>query len=193
MTQMLVLASTSPRRAMLLSEWGYKFATLAASVSEEIPAGMHPEEGVRYLAEIKAQAGLKYWLEAGRDPGCVFIGADTMVVLNGGALGKPDNPEQAAEMLARLSGKTHSVLTGVAILTNGKSESATVETGVCFRNLSSEEIKAYVATGEPLDKAGAYGIQGEAGKFVQSVNGSLTNVIGLPMEFLSERLKAWGM
>jgi septum formation protein len=191
---MLVLASSSPRRAMLLREGGYPFVTVKASVSEELQEGMGPETGVRELALRKAQAGLTHWLDQGGNTQDVIMGADTMVVLDARILGKPETHAKAEEMLQRLSGRTHVVLTGVALISgSGRLLSDAVETVVRFHQLSVKDIKAYVDSGEPMDKAGAYGIQGEARSFVESFEGSLTNVIGLPMEFLSEHLRAWGI
>ena len=191
---MLVLASSSPRRAMLLDEGGYTCTVVKASVSEVLPEGMPPETGVRQLAVRKAKAGLTHWLELGGDKLDVVLGSDTMVVLDYQILGKPETPVEAEEMLQRLSGRTHVVLTGVALMDgSGRLVVDAVETVVRFYELDADEIKAYVASGEPMDKAGAYGIQGEAGRFVASIQGSLTNVIGLPMEYLTEQLKAWGI
>lgn len=190
---MLVLASSSPRRRMLLEMWGYEFERIEASVSEDLPASAKASLGVRILAGRKAQAGLRYWLEIEGTPEVVVLGSDTMVVLDGETLGKPGNPKEAVMMLKRLSGREHSVLTGVALARIGKLESFVVETKVRFRELSQTEIERYVASGEPLDKAGAYGIQGPAKAFVASYDGSLTNVIGLPMEHVEERLIAWGI
>jgi len=191
---MLVLASSSPRRAALLREGGYVFETVKASVSEELTAGIPPEIGVKQLAIRKAKAGLTHWVEIGGNTEDVLLGADTMVVLDSHILGKPVSAVEAEEILQKLSGQTHSVLTGVALLSgSGKLVADVVETVVHFRQLGLDEIKAYVASGEPMDKAGAYGIQGEAKRFVTSIQGSLTNVIGLPMEYLSEQLRTWGI
>lgn len=191
---MLVLASSSPRRAMLLHEAGFSFQTVKTTVSEELPDEMLPEPGVRELAERKAKAGLKHWLELGGDSLDVVLGADTIVVLGPRILGKPSSPQDAEEMLQGLSGRTHVVLTGVALMNGlGRVKTEVIKTSVVFRQISEEEIKTYVSSGEPMDKAGAYGIQGEAQKFVASIEGSLTNVIGLPMEYLAEQLKAWGI
>ena len=191
---MLVLASSSPRRAMLLREGGFVFETVNAAVSESLPEGLNPKMGVRQLAERKAQAGLNQWISQGGNPHDVLLGADTMVVLEERILGKPLSPTEAEEMLQMLSGRTHMVLTGVALISGtGKMTSAVIETTVRFRELANDEINTYVAGGEPMDKAGAYGIQGEAGQFVASVEGSLTNVIGLPMEYVTEQLSAWGI
>ena len=191
---MLVLASASPRRAMLLREGGYSFVTVKASVSEVLAERVVPEIGVRQLATRKAQAGLTYWLKSGGDTQDIVLGADTMVVLNDQILGKPTSPEDAVQMLQNLSGRTHEVLTGVSLVSgSGRFVEDVVKTIVHFRQLEAAEIKAYVVSGKPMDKAGAYGIQGEAGRFVTSIQGSLTNVIGLPMEYLTVQLKAWGI
>ncbi|HBW34382.1 nucleoside triphosphate pyrophosphatase [Desulfosporosinus sp. BICA1-9] len=191
---MLVLASSSPRRAMLLREGGYTFETVKASVSEVLTEEITPEIGVRQLAVRKAQAGLTHWLESGGNAQDVVLGADTMVVLDGRILGKPTSTEEAVETLKHLSGRTHEVLTGVSLVSgSGRLVEDVVKTIVHFRPLETDEITSYVASGEPMDKAGAYGIQGGAGKFVTSIQGSLTNVIGLPMEYLTEQLKAWGI
>lgn len=179
---------------MLLQEAGFLFQTVRSTVSETLPVGMLPKPGVRELAERKARAGLQQWLKLGGDSLDVVLGADTMVVLDTRILGKPSNPQEAEEMLQELSGRTHVVLTGVALLNGfGKLKTEVIETFVVFRQMSPQEIKDYVKSGEPMDKAGAYGIQGEARKFVTSVEGSLTNVIGLPMEYLTDELKAWGI
>jgi len=191
---MLVLASSSPRRAMLLREGGYPFKTVKASVSEELPDDMGAKTGVRELAVRKAQAGLTQWLNQGGNVQDVIMGADTMVVLDARILGKPETPAEAEEMLQNLSGRTHVVLTGVALINgSGRLFSDVIETVVRFHELTADDIKAYVASGEAMDKAGAYGIQGDAGKFVESFEGSFTNVIGLPMESISEYLRAWGI
>ena len=178
----------------MLREGGYVFETVKASVSEELVEGIPPKIGVKQLAERKAKAGLTRWIELGGNSQDVVLGADTMVVLDSCILGKPVSEAEAEEMLHRLSGRTHSVLTGVALISgDGNLVANVVETIVHFRQLGEEEIKAYVASGEPMDKAGAYGIQGGAKRFVTSLQGSLTNVIGLPMEYLSEQLRTWGI
>ncbi|MHB1405719.1 MAG: Maf family protein [Desulfitobacteriaceae bacterium] len=191
---MFVLASSSPRRAMLLSEWGYKPEVIEVNVDETLPPGCDPYEGVGILAARKALAGLKFWQKSGGNEADVVIGADTMVVLERQALGKPKTPYEAELMLESLSGREHLVLTGLALARgDGETVVAVAETKVRFRPLSHDEIRVYVESGEPLDKAGAYGIQGGARKFVESYHGSLSNVIGLPMELLSDKLKAWGI
>ena len=191
---MLVLASASPRRSMLLREGGYSFVTVKASVSEVLEERVVPEIGVRQLATRKAQVGMTHWLKSGGDTQDIVLGADTMVVLNDQILGKPTSPEEAVQMLQNLSGRTHEVLTGVSLVSgSGRFVEDVVKTIVHFRHLEADEIMSYVVSGEPMDKAGAYGIQGEAGQFVTSIQGSLTNVIGLPMEYLTVQLKAWGI
>jgi septum formation protein len=179
---------------MLLRNWGFRPEVIGVSVPEILDQDSDPREGVKILAERKALAGVAEWQKLGGGPQDVVLGADTMVVLEHWILGKPGSPAEARETLQLLSGKQHSVLTGVAIIRlNGERELAVVETKVNFHRLSEDQIKAYVATGEPMDKAGAYAIQGRAQDFVESYSGSLTNVIGLPMEYVSEKLKTWGI
>lgn len=178
----------------MLRERGYVFETVTTSVSEELEPGILPEVGVKELALRKAEAGVAAWAAAGRSSWDVVLGADTMVVLDACILGKPATAGEAEEMLRRLSGRTHQVLTGVALISgSGQRLAQVVKTIVHFRQLETSEIEDYVAGGEPMDKAGAYGIQGEAQRFVTSIEGSLTNVIGLPMEYLAAQLGAWGI
>jgi septum formation protein len=192
--KMLVLASTSPRRGMLLEEAGFSFTRVRAEVSEELPFGVDPEWGVKELALRKAQAGLECWLGSGGELEDIILGADTIVVLDNQILGKPATSEEAEEMLCALSGRKHAVYTGVALVDGtGHIESEAIRTEVFFRALTREEIQAYVITGEPMDKAGAYGIQGKASAFVDHYEGSLSNVIGLPMEHVIKRLSVWGI
>lgn len=191
---MLVLASTSPRRAMLLEKEGFSFITLKADVSEELPFEIKPEDAVKTLALRKALAGQKAWIEAGGSAEDIILGADTIVALDSQILGKPTDSREAQTMLQQLSGRHHDVYTGVALVNGtGCQENAAIRTRVYFRPLTLEEIQAYIATGEPMDKAGAYAIQGGAKKFVKQYEGSLSNVIGLPMEYVSVRLRAWGI
>lgn len=195
---MLVLASASPRRSALLQEWGFDFCRVHAPVAEDLPAGIIPEKGVRELAGRKAFAGYEVW-KSGNDPaGDIVLGADTMVVLDRMILGKPRDERDAEKMLLALSGKTHRVMTAIALAGLDNSRNLQIETDVemttvSFRNLSRREILDYIASGEPMDKAAAYGIQGEAGKFAIDVQGSFTNVIGLPMELLTRKLKERGI
>lgn len=190
----LVLASSSPRRGMLLEEAGFRFTKVKADVSEELPQGVSPERGVQELALRKAQAGLENWLTLGGSSEDVILGADTIVVLEGQILGKPSTEKEAEKMLTSLSGRVHAVYTGVAFVDGtGRRESRAIRTEVFFRPLTLQEILAYISTGEPMDKAGAYGIQGRASEFVDYYEGSFTNVIGLPMEHVRERLSVWGI
>ncbi|MCY4597780.1 MAG: Maf family protein [Bryobacterales bacterium] len=170
----LVLASASPRRAELLAGEGIEFDRCPADIDESMLLGERPDEYVRRLAETKARAGWR--------PGTRSLGADTIVVLGGEVLGKPRDEADARRMLRSLSGQCHSVLTGVAVFDGEAAESTCEETRVWFRTLSDREINDYVASDEPMDKAGAYGIQGEAGRFVERIDGSYANVVGLPVE-----------
>ena len=174
--QPLVLGSGSPRRRELLALAGLTFEVRVTDVPEEPLDGEEPSEHARRLARDKARAAS---LVA---PHALALGADTIVVLDGEILGKPRDRADAAAMLARLSGRTHEVLTGFALAAGGNVRtSAVVRTEVDFRVLGAHEIEAYVASGEPLDKAGAYGIQGGAAAFVPAIRGSYTNVVGLPL------------
>lgn len=192
---MLVLASSSPRRKELLQEWGYDFGLINVPVKEDYDPKDPPQRVVEELALRKALAGLEAWVKGKNlQPWPTILGADTIVVLEGRILGKPLNTEDATRILEDLSGRTHRVMTGIALAWQEEGGSVLKDTAVelttvTFRTLSRQEILDYVETGEPMDKAAAYGIQGGAGKFVRDVQGSLTNVIGLPMELLAEKLK----
>ncbi len=170
----LVLASASPRRRDLLGQLGLRFTVAAADLDETPRPDEPPEAYVLRLAREKAQA------VAGRFPGTWVLAADTTVVLGRELLGKPRDEAEAREMLTRLSGRTHEVHTGVA-LAGRADEALVVRTRVTFRTLSAGEIAWYAGTGEPLDKAGAYAIQGKGGFLVAAIEGSPTNVIGLPL------------
>lgn len=177
----LVLASASPRRRELLSSLGLEFKILAPSVDETLRDEEHPIHYAQRLATEKASA-------VATDPGMTVIGADTIVVLDGRILGKPANEEEAFEMLSRLSGKQHEVTTAVSVIHGDRTVEFSVTTDVVFRQLAVPEINAYIATGCPMDKAGAYAIQGGAAHMVRSINGSYTNVVGLPLCELHETL-----
>lgn len=180
----LILASSSPRRLELLRAAGIGFEVMAPGLEEVLVAGEGPEAAVRRLAEEKARAVM------GRVAGeAVVLAADTAVVLEGRMLGKPGSVEEAGEMLRSLSGRTHEVMTGFALGRGGRVRSAVCVTRVAFRVLGEEEIGAYVATGEPMDKAGGYGIQSGAAHMVRSVWGSYTNVVGLPVAEVVEGLR----
>ena len=182
----LVLASRSPRRADLLSRAGYRFEVAPADVDERRRAGETPRALVRRLACEKAAA------VAPRHPGSIVLGADTVVVVDGAVLGKPDGAAGAADMLRRLSGRAHEVLTGVALRAAHRRRGGVQSTHVVFRAQSADEIAWYVASGEPADKAGGYAIQGRASRFVTRIEGSWTNVVGLPVELVDGLLDALG-
>jgi len=171
----LVLASASPRRVALLRQAGAQFTVVDPGPDRAWPGQAEPRHGVRALALDKARR-----VAAGR-PGAVVIGADTVVVLRGRRLGKPANAAEAREMLRRLHGRRHEVWTGIAIVRGGEQRTAAECALVHFGRLSAADIEAYVRSGEPLDKAGAYGIQGLAGQFVRRVEGDFTAVVGLPL------------
>ena len=179
----LVLASRSPRRAELLTRAGYRFAVAPADIDERRRDGEAPRELVRRLAREKAAA------VAPRHPGAVVLGADTLVVVDGAVLGKPDGAAGAAAMLRRLSGRAHEVLTGVALRAADRCLDGVQSTRVVFRALSPGDVEWYVATGESADKAGSYSIQGRASRFVTRIEGSYTNVVGLPIELVDDLLR----
>ena len=173
----LILASKSPRRSYLLEQAGLTFTVIPSSFDENSVSLSSPETYVKVLAEAKAADVSKAYPESW------VIGADTIVVINGTILGKPDSKEQARTMLKHLSGKTHQVYTGYCICCHAKerSFSNTVKTDVFFKNLADNEIEWYINTSEPFDKAGAYAIQGLGTFIVKSIKGSYTNVVGLPV------------
>ncbi|MBR0230803.1 MAG: septum formation protein Maf [Clostridia bacterium] len=173
----LILASSSPRRREILASAGYKFSVVPSG-AEELTEAANPGALVRGNALIKAR-------EVASRPECAgqkVLGADTVVVLDGEVLGKPRDAAEAKRMLRALSGREHFVLTGYAVIyPGGEEKSGVCSTRVRFRELGGEEIDSYVATGEPLDKAGAYGIQERGAGLVESVDGDIDNVIGLPI------------
>jgi septum formation protein len=174
----LLLASRSPRRADLLRTLGVAFAVIDVDIDERPLPDEHPAVYVRRLARGKAHAGF----EAARGRGLPVLAADTTVVLDGAILGKPSDDAHARDMLARLAGRAHEVLTGVAVIdASGDWHDTVVSTKVSFRALAAHEIAAYVAGGEPADKAGGYGIQGLGGALVAGIEGSYSNVVGLPL------------
>ena len=182
----IVLASASPRRSELMALAGIVFDVLPADICEDVLPGEQPAEHVMRLSREKSQ------VVAGKTEGRFFIGADTVVVLDGRIMGKPADDNEAYEMLSELSGRTHEVITGFTVFDRETDicVSRSVVTEVLFKTLAAQEINAYIATGCPRDKAGAYAIQGGAVHFVRSINGSYTNVIGLPMTELYEVLCA---
>ncbi len=180
---MLILASKSPRRRELIQQLGREFIATSTETDETLP-DLPPTEAVRVLATRKAEAGAK-----NADPADVVVGADTLVFYKGEALGKPTDAEDAVRMLTLLSGTTHQVITAVAVSLGGVILSAAEVTDVTFRPLTEKEIRRYVKTGEPMDKAGAYGIQGKGGKLVASYKGNMDNVIGLPVALLASLIE----
>jgi len=189
---MLILASASPRRRELLARAGLAFEVVPADLDETLRPGETPEGHVERLAREKADAVAR---RLARTPVRLVLGSDTVVVLGGDVLGKPRDAAHAEALLARLVGRTHRVLTGVAVATSAghAPRSRVVESRVRMRPASADEIRAYVATGEPLDKAGAYALQGEGRRFVEAVEGSETNVIGLPLEETLALLREAGL
>ena len=181
----LILASASPRRRELLEQAGFTFEVHPAHVNEDPSPNEDPITYVVRLARDKAQT---IFTEL-NDPEAIVLGADTTVTLNGHILAKPEDASDAARMLRMLSGRTHRVITGVAVATAIGTEVAAEATGVQFVTLSDEEIAAYIATGEPMDKAGAYGIQGLAAKWIPRVEGCYFNVVGLPLALVSSMLE----
>jgi septum formation protein len=183
----LFLASTSPRRRELLQQLGLSFDVLKIDVDETRRADETPEAYVERLARDKAHAGL-----AQVSAGAVVIAADTTVALANDELGKPASLAEAYAMWARLSGQTHRVLTGVAVATAARMESGVVTTQVHFRDITMAEQTAYWASGEPQDKAGGYAIQGKGAVFVRGIEGSYSNVVGLPLAETAAMLASFG-
>ncbi len=181
----LILASGSPRRKEILENAGYKFEIITADADETLPEKISPEEAVKFLAELKGDAVKK-------DNGGVVISADTVVAFGEKILGKPKSEEDAKRMLKMLSGKIHSVYTGVCVQDEEKKITFAEKTDVKFYGLSEKEIDDYVLTGEPMDKAGAYGIQGKGAVLVEKIDGDYLNVVGLPLARLSRILKQFG-
>ena len=189
MAKTVVLASSSPRRRELLENIGLKFRVDAAEINEDHGRRLKPAELAKIISLEKARAA------ASRHPDCIIIAADTFGLLNSEIMGKPADENEACLMLGRLSGKCHRVVTGFTILDTetGQAVSKAVETRVYFRKLDSQEIETYVKTGEPLDKAGAYAIQGLGALLVERIEGDYYNVIGLPLSALARELKGFGV
>jgi septum formation protein len=184
MPRPLILASGSPRRRELLTAAGFSFSVRPTSVDETPLPNESPEGYVLRLAEEKARAA---WQE-----GELTLGADTTVVVDGEILAKPEDPNDAERMISRLAGRGHDVLTGVCLFDGKTARSEIVRTRVIFHAMEEEEIKAYAASGEPLDKAGGYGIQGLASKYVDCIEGCYFNVVGLPVSRVYALLKESG-
>jgi len=185
----IILASASPRRKELMALAGLTFRTAVSSYQEDMGLNMPPRRLSRFLALEKAKE------VASRHAGALIIAADTFIYFRGHVLGKPKSAADAARMLRRLSGRSHTVITGFSIIdtVSGKKLSRSVETRVWFRRLTQREIAAYVASGEPMDKAGAYAIQGLGSVIVSKIEGDYFNVIGLPLSALIAALKEFGI
>lgn len=184
----IVLASQSPRRKELLGRMGLEFVTQASKIDESAFDGLEARELVATLSREKAQ-----WIARQLDGETLVIGADTVVVRDGAALGKPKDAEDAVAMLLSLSGRDHQVCTGVTVCRGDRVLTQVEETQVTFRDLTEAEIRQYVSTGEPMDKAGAYGIQGLGGLLVEGIRGDYSNVVGLPVCRLGQMLKDFGV
>ena len=184
---MLILASQSPRRRELLSMLGLEFTIITADIDETMDKNLSVEEAVAEVCRRKAEAvGL-------RNPGQLIVAADTIVVLENRVLGKPHTEQEARDMLHSLSGRHHTVMTAFCLWKDGETDTHVEKTHVHFRELSDEEIAAYVATGSPMDKAGAYGIQDQAGIFVKALEGDYYTVMGLPLCSLVQKLRKHGV
>lgn len=179
----IILASASPRRKELLTVAGVKFDVITKDVDESVPIGTEPHEAAVMTAKKKALA------VAVENNGAVVIGADTIVVANGKILGKPKDKKDAFDMLKMLSGKEHKVITGVCMVCGNRIKSFEKTSSVRFYSLSDKEIEEYIETGEPMDKAGSYGIQGKGCTLVESIDGDYFNIVGLPVAATVRALK----
>ncbi len=185
----IILASKSPRRRALLEQMGVRnFRVITPDIDEHMDRDLPPAELVRQISEEKARA-----VAAQAGPDAIVIAADTVVALDGVVLGKPADEEEAFRMLSLLSGNRHQVYTGLTVLRGAQAFSQWEETAVTFRPLTGEEIEAYIATGEPMDKAGAYGIQGCGALFIEGIAGDYYNVMGLPVCRLGQILGQLGV
>ena len=184
---MFILASQSPRRRELLSMLGLEFTIITADIDETMDEGLCVEDAVAEISRKKAEA-------VGNDhPGRLIVSADTIVTVEGKVLGKPHSQDEARAMLQSLSGRSHTVMTAFCLYKDGKSETHVEKTDVVFKPLSPEEIDAYIQTGSPMDKAGAYGIQDGAAVFVEALRGDYYNVMGLPVYRLAGMLREFGV
>ena len=184
----IVLASQSPRRRQLLGQMGLEFTTQSPEIDESAFHGRDAQDLVETLSREKAR-----WVARQQTPDTLVIGADTVVVLDGAILGKPRDGAEAQAMLAALSGRDHQVFTGVTLCQGDRILTQAEETQVTFRPLTGQEIRQYVSTGEPMDQAGAYGIQGLGGLLVEGIRGDYHNVMGLPICRLGRMLLDFGV
>ena len=184
----LILASKSPRRQQLMRQIGLSFTVRVTDADEKMDLTRPPQEEVARVSAVKAAAAA-----AESDPEDVVGAADTIVVVDGQILGKPGSAEDAVRMLHILAGRTHRVMTGLTVRQGDRIVTHTEITEITFRPLSDAEIRAYVATGDPLDKAGSYGVQGKAGAFVEKICGDYFNVMGLPICALTGILRQFGI
>ena len=182
----IILASASPRRSEIMRLAGYSFRVIPTNAEEIIPEGLDARQTAEQLSIVKADAAMK---SAGKDD--TVICADTLVTADGIILGKPKDAAEAFRMLSFLSGRTHTVYTGVSVVKDGLVKTFSVKTDVVFYELSDQEISDYISTGEPFDKAGAYGIQGLGAVFVKEIHGDYFNVMGLPIAELTRVLRKW--
>lgn len=186
----IILASQSPRRRQLLDQIGLTgYEILVPQADESYEPSLPPAEIVRSISRKKAEAASRL---AG-DSEALIIAADTMVFLDSLRLGKPHSEQEAYSMLTSLSGRTHVVITGITVLQGSRMETCSDMTGVTFRSLTDAEKWSYIRTGEPMDKAGAYGVQGKAALFVTGISGDYFNVMGLPLHLLGQMLSSFGM
>lgn len=185
----IILASASPRRKQLLKQIGLRFKVEPSNYEENIRSALEPHELAQKISLQKAE------VVASKHKDAIVIAADTFIVFGGQILGKPGTEKEARKMLKMISGKSHSVITGLSIIDTGKNKklSKSVETKIHMRKLTPPEINAYVESKEPLDKAGAYAIQGLGAVFVEKIEGDYFNVIGLPLSALTEALKEFGI
>ena len=184
---MFILASQSPRRRELLSMLGLEFEIITADIDETMDESLSVEDAVAEISRKKAEAVGK------NNPGRLIVSADTIVTVEGKVLGKPHSEEEAKAMLQSLSGRSHTVMTAICLYRDGEAKTQVEKTDVVFKRLSDEEIEAYIATGSPMDKAGAYGIQDLAAVFVEALQGDYYNVMGLPLCALVKQLRAYGV
>lgn len=186
----LYLASTSPRRGQLLGQIGVRYSRIRVAVDESAIPGESPQQQVERLSLLKARAG---WESLDGNKLLPVLAADTIVVVDDQVLGKPESEKDALGMLQTLSGRSHYVFSAIAVMNGARTESCYVKTQVSFRTLSEDECQLYWNTGEPRDKAGAYGIQGYGAIFVDSIDGSYSNVVGLPLLETAKMLARFGV